>query len=179
MMSRALGRKDYDTVCAALPSGFTVRSAAGILFSRCALPCSSSRFLILLGASPETAAATADYIKMDCGMRGNARHPECGDGLHGARRGAVLHASLGTASGCLLNIVLDPVFILPWGLGMGAEGRGYLLSNCVACLYFFVLLFVKSGRIHMCVRPGMFRFRGPWWWRGCLVGIPAAVQNLC
>ena len=40
----------------------------------------------------------------------------------------------------LLNIVLDPVFILPWGLGMGAEGAGLatFLSNCVACLYFFV-----------------------------------------
>ena len=34
--------------------------------------------------------------------------------------GEALHASIGTMSGCLLNIILDPIFILPWGLNMGA-----------------------------------------------------------
>ena len=29
--------------------------------------------------------------------------------------GSSLHASIGTMSGCLLNIILDPIFILPWG----------------------------------------------------------------
>lgn len=36
--------------------------------------------------------------------------------------GASLHASIGTMSGCLLNIVLDPLFILPQGLNMGVAG---------------------------------------------------------
>ena len=27
--------------------------------------------------------------------------------------GAALHASIGTMSGCFLNIILDPIFILP------------------------------------------------------------------
>ena len=59
--------------------------------------------------------------------------------------GSTLHASVGTMSGCLLNIVLDPIFIMPWGLNMGAAGAGLatFLSNCVACAYFFVLLYVK------------------------------------
>ena len=30
--------------------------------------------------------------------------------------GEALHASIGTMSGCLLNIILDPIFILPWAL---------------------------------------------------------------
>ena len=29
--------------------------------------------------------------------------------------GASLHASIGTMSGCILNIILDPIFILPQG----------------------------------------------------------------
>ena len=37
--------------------------------------------------------------------------------------GAALHASIGTMSGCFLNMILDPIFIMPWGLGMGAAGR--------------------------------------------------------
>ena len=59
-----------------------------------------------------------------------------------------MHASLGTMTGCLLNIALDPIFIMPWGLDMGAAGAGLatFISNCVACGYFFVLLAVKRGK---------------------------------
>ena len=65
--------------------------------------------------------------------------------------GSTLHASIGTMSGCLLNMVLDPIFILPWGLGMGAAGAGLatFLSNCAACVYFFVLLFVRRGKTYV------------------------------
>ena len=94
--------------------------------------------------------------------------------------GATLHASIGTMSGCLLNIVLDPIFILPWGLNMGAAGAGCatFLSNCVACLYFFVLLFVRRGRTYVCLNPALARPRGDIA-RGVFgVGIPASIQNL-
>ena len=61
----------------------------------------------------------------------------------------------------MLNIVLDPIFILPWGLGMGAAGAGLatFLSNCFACLYFFVLLFVRRGATYVCLLPAMARPR--------------------
>ena len=64
-------------------------------------------------------------------------------------------------SGCLLNIILDPIFILPWGLNMGAAGAGLaaFLSNCVACLYFFALLAVRRGKTDVCVNPKMFSFQ--------------------
>ena len=67
--------------------------------------------------------------------------------------GSAVHASVGTMSGCLLNIVLDPIFIMPWGLGMGAAGAGLatFISNCVACLYFLVL-HRRQARAHLCLR---------------------------
>ena len=94
--------------------------------------------------------------------------------------GAAMHASIGTMSGCFLNILLDPIFILPWGLNMGAEGAGLatFLSNCVACLYFFVLLYVKRGRTYVCVNPKMFSFKRHIVVGVCAVGIPASIQNL-
>ena len=75
--------------------------------------------------------------------------------------GEALHASIGTMSGCLLNIILDPIFILPWGLNMGAAGAGCatFLSNCVACLYFFVLLLIKRKRTYVCVNPKMLSMK--------------------
>ncbi len=94
--------------------------------------------------------------------------------------GASLHASIGTMSGCLLNIILDPVFILPWGLNMGAEGAGLaiFLSNCAACVYFFVLLFVRRGNTYVCINPKKFAFCRDVVVGVCGVGIPASIQNL-
>ena len=62
--------------------------------------------------------------------------------------------------GCLLNIVLDPIFILPWGFNMGATGAGLatFISNCVACLYFFVLLYVKRKTTSVSINPKHFTF---------------------
>ena len=76
--------------------------------------------------------------------------------------GSAMHASIGTMSGCLLNIVLDPIFIMPWGFGMGAAGAGAatFISNCVACGYYFVLLAVKRGRTLRLRRSAQAQLRG-------------------
>ena len=94
--------------------------------------------------------------------------------------GASLHASVGTMCGCFLNIVLDPIFILPWGLNMGAAGAGLAtcLSNCVACGYFFVLLYVKRKSTFVCIDPRKFRMKKRIVFEVCSVGIPASIQNL-
>lgn len=83
-------------------------------------------------------------------------------------------------SGCLLNIVLDPIFILPWGLGMGAAGAGLatFLSNCVACAYFLILLAVKKGNTYVCIHPKEISLSGKIVAGVCGVGIPASIQNL-
>ncbi len=94
--------------------------------------------------------------------------------------GSSLHASVGTMSGCLLNMILDPVFILPWGLNMGAAGAGLatFLSNCVAFLYFLVLVFVRRKKTFVCILPQKFCLRKEIVLGICGVGIPASIQNL-
>ncbi len=82
--------------------------------------------------------------------------------------------------GAVLNIVLDPIFIMPWGFNMGAAGAGLatFISNCVACCYFFVLLAVKRGKTYVCVNPRKLSFDGRIVRSVCGVGVPAAIQNL-
>lgn len=94
--------------------------------------------------------------------------------------GASLHASIGTMSGCFLNMILDPIFILPGGLNMGAAGAGCatFLSNCFACIYFFILLYVKRKNTYVCVDPKRFGFKKEIVVGICSVGIPASIQNL-
>lgn len=94
--------------------------------------------------------------------------------------GAALHASIGTMSGCVLNIILDPIFILPWGLGMGAAGAGLatFLSNCFACCYFFVLLIVRKEKTNIRLHPKYLKLKKEIVLGVIEVGVPAAIQNL-
>ena len=179
MMSRALGRKDIDTVYRSSAFGFYCSIICGVLFS---LLCTvfGQPLLNLLGADANTAKATEEYLfwTVTCGATPAILNVVMAYLVRA--EGASLHASIGTMSGCILNIILDPIFVLPWGLNMGVEGAGLatFLSNCIACLYFFVLLFYRRKSTYVCIRPKMFRMRKDIVLGVCGVGIPAAIQNL-
>lgn len=179
MMSRALGRKDYDTVSRSSAFGFYCALGCGALFS---LACTLGKepLLALLGADAVTSQATADYMRWTVTFGAVPAILNVVMAYLVRSEGSALHASVGTMSGCLLNIVLDPIFILPWGFGLGAAGAGLatFLSNCVACLYFFVLLLVRRGKTFVCIRPRMFSFQKEIVLGVCGVGIPASIQNL-
>lgn len=179
MMSRALGSKDMDTVYKSSAFGFYCALFSGLLFS-VLYTVFSAPLLVVLGANAETAQATGGYLMWTVSFGAAPAILNVVMAYLVRAEGASLHASIGTMSGCLLNILLDPIFVLPWGLNLGAAGAGCatFISNCVACLYFFVLLFVRRGRTYVCINPRQFRptmriVRGV-----CGVGIPASIQNL-
>ena len=179
MMSRALGRKDFDTVHKSSAFGFYCALFCGIVFS---LLCTIAKapLLALLGADDVTRTATAAYMHwtVTCGAVPAILNVVLAYMVRS--EGASFHASIGTMSGCLLNIVLDPIFILPWGLNMGAAGAGLatFLSNCVACLYFFILLYIRRNSTCVCIRPRAFCLQKDIMLGVFGVGIPASIQNL-
>lgn len=179
MMSRALGRRDYDTVYRSSAFGFYCCIICSIIFS---IICTVGKnpLLGLLGADARTAASTAEYLKWTVTFGAAPAILNVVMAYLVRAEGASFHASVGTMSGCLLNIILDPLFILPRGFNMGAAGAGLatFLSNCVACLYFFILLYRKRGNTYVCIRPSMFRFKKDIVLGVFGVGIPASIQNL-
>lgn len=179
MMSRSLGKRDYETVYRSAAFGFYCSIFAGLLFS-IAYTVFQVPLLNLLGATEETLGATIGYARWTVTFGAVPAILNVVLAYLVRAEGAAMHASIGTMSGCFLNILLDPIFILPWGLNMGAEGAGLatFLSNCVACLYFFVLLYAKRGRTYVCVNPKMFSFKRHIVVGVCAVGIPASIQNL-
>ena len=179
MMSRSLGKKDYETVYRSSAFGFYCAVFAGLLFS-IVYTLLQTPLLRLLGATEETMGATVGYARWTVTFGAVPAILNVVMAYLVRAEGASMHASIGTMSGCFLNILLDPVFILPWGLNMGAEGAGLatFLSNCVACLYFFVLLYVKRGRTYVCVKPSMFKPDKHIVLGVFAVGVPASVQNL-
>lgn len=179
MMSRALGRKEFETVKKSSVFGFYCALAFALMFS---LLCTVFKqpLLILLGAAPKTIDATAAYMKWTVNFGAAPAIMNVVMAYMVRSEGAALHASLGTMSGCLLNIFLDPIFILPGSLNMGAAGAGLatFLSNCFACCYFFVLMFIKRKNTYVCINPRKFALRKAIVFGICGVGIPASIQNL-
>ena len=179
MMSRGLGRKDYDTVKRSSAFGFYFALIFGILFSA-AYTIFHVPMLRILGANTLTADATSEYLKWTVTFGAAPSILNVVLAYLVRSEGASLHASIGTMSGCVLNMILDPIFIMKGGLNMGAAGAGLatFLSNCAACMYFFVLLYVKRGKTYVCIRPSMFRPKKEITVGVFAVGIPAAIQNL-
>jgi hypothetical protein len=180
MMSRSLGQGDYERVRSSSAFGFYGALFSGLLFS---LLCTvfSSPLLNLLGADATTREATYNYMfwTVCCGAM-----PAILNAVQGymvRSEGSALHASIGGMSGCILNIILDPFFILPWGLNMGAAGAGLatFVSNCMACLYFLILAWVKKEKTFVCMDIRRLKKLPPGVVKGILgVGIPASIQNL-
>ncbi len=179
MMSRSLGRKDYETVRQSSAFGFYCSLFSGIVFS---FLCTvfKTPLLTALGADEVTRAATDSYLlwTVTCGAAPSILNVVMAYMVRS--EGASLHASIGTMSGCFLNMILDPVFILPWGLDMGAAGAGLatFLSNCFACGYFFVLLYWKRKHTFVSISPKKLKFQRFIVLGVCAVGIPASIQNL-
>ena len=180
MMSRSLGRGDYDMVRTSSAFGFYGAVFSGLLF---AVLCTLFRspLMVILGTDDTTWDATSRYMfwTVTCGAMPAILNVVQGQMVRS--EGASVHASIGTMSGCLLNILLDPFFILPWGLNMGAAGAGLatFLSNCVACGYFFVLSGVKRGKTFVCLDIRRLGKLNKDVVLGILgVGIPASIQNL-
>lgn len=180
MMSRSLGRGDYEMVRTSSAFGFYGAVFSGLLF---AVLCTVFRtpLMHLLGTDATTWEATANYMfwTVTCGAMPAILNVVQGQMVRS--EGASVHASIGTMSGCVLNIVLDPIFILPWGLNMGAAGAGLatFLSNCVACGYFFVLARAKRGKTFVCLDIRKLKKLSKEVVLGILgVGVPASIQNL-
>lgn len=178
VMSRAMGAGDEDTVrrstvfglyCAVLMA--LALSAAYLLFD--------GTFLRLLGADSVTAGKTGEYLFWTVGLGAAPAIFNVVMAYFVRAEGFAFHASLGTMSGCILNIILDPFFIMPWGLDMGAAGAGCatFVSNCAAALYFIMYIRLRSSG-SICLDPGLFPGSLNMAGDVCAVGVPAAIQNL-
>lgn len=179
MISRALGRKDYETAYKSSAFSFYFAIIAGLLFSSLAFFFNDG-LLVLIGADSTTMEATRAYLQWTVVLGAVPSILNVVMAYLVRAEGSAMHASIGTMTGCLLNIILDPVFVLPQFLGMGAEGAGLatFISNCIAVIYFLILNFVKRKDTYVSLdirRISLQRFvvLGV-----CAVGIPASVQNL-
>lgn len=179
MMSRAMGRGDQAAFEKSSVFSFYGATFGGVLLSL-AYIFFRPQVLLLLGATQQTEVATEKYLFWTVGIGAVPAILNVVIAYMVRAQGAPVHASVGVMSGCLLNIALDPFFILPSGLGLGAEGAGLAtcISNGISCVYFLVLIRMRSEKVYVCVNVKKLRFEKEILGEIFEVGIPAAMQNL-
>lgn len=179
LMSRKLGEKNYDDVKKASATGLYLGLFCAIFITTVTL-LFNPFVLKILGSSEITYEVTKDYLFWTVGLGAVPGIMNLLFSFIIRAEGRAIQASVGAMSGCILNIILDPFFILPFGLNMGAAGAGLatFISNTFACVYFLVLLFIIRKNTLVSLNPKHFTLRPDIIKNIFVVGIPGVFQNL-
>lgn len=179
LMSRSMGRKDMDTVKRASATGLYLALAGAFCLSMITIVFNGPT-LHILGTDAETFQATKDYLFWTVCLGAVPGIMSIMFSYLLRAEGHSLQASIGQMSGCILNIILDPFFILPFGLNLGAAGAGLatFLANCVACTYFLILIWKERDRTSVCLNPSFITLKKHVILEILIVGIPGVFQNV-
>ena len=92
--------------------------------------------------------------------------------------GAAFVASIGVSLGGILNIILDPLFVLPRFLSHGAVGAGMAtaISNMASMAFFILYIRIKRGTTIITLKPDGLRYTARHIRRILSVGFPSAAQ---
>lgn len=179
VVARCLGRKDPRKAKEASAFAFFGSLAAALLFSGLFLLLARP-ILTLCGATADTYAKSFGYARWTIVFGGFATVLNLLLANLVRAEGSAAHASIGVSLGGLLNILLDPIFVLPRFLGMGAVGAGLAtaLSNLAAVCYFLVYLYLRRDNTVLSASPSL-GVRGLSHGAEVLkTGMPSAVQYL-
>ena len=86
-------------------------------------------------------------------------------------------ASVGMAMGGIMNIILDPVFIQVFGLGVAGAAIATMLSNLAATLYFIMLIRSKKDTTVISLNPRYYTVKMGIPKEVLLVGLPSCMMN--
>lgn len=93
-------------------------------------------------------------------------------------QGSAAAAAAGVSMGGILNILLDPLFVLPQFLGLGAVGAGMAtaLSNLAAAIFFLLYIFFQRSHSAVNINPARLRRSFGYIKTVLLIGFPSALQ---
>ena len=156
-ISRALGQKNYDEANQMAATGFYASLAVGLFI------CVVGQIFLeplayLLGSTDTILPYTKDYLRV---ILFGAPWMVASFVLNNQLRfqGGAMYAMVGITTGAVLNIILDPLLILPEFMNLGVAGAGWatIFSQFVS----FCLLYLgcsKGSNIRIRIRNIRFRW---------------------
>ncbi len=150
--SIAMGRGDHETAEKTLGNCFVVQLVISILLT-IALLLWNRDFLLAFGASENTIAYGVEYmnvyalgtifVQLTLGMNAFI-----------TAQGFAKTGMLSVLIGAVANIILDPVFIFGFGMGVAGAAWATILSQAMSCAW--VLFFLCGKRTHLRLRVKNF-----------------------
>jgi len=177
MIARYLGRKQEERAGQVSVVAFWGGLAAAVLFSA-GFFLLAGPILRLLGVGEDTYTLAYEYARWTLVIGGPAAILNTLMANLIRAGGNAAAASIGVSMGGVINIILDPLFILPQFLGLGAVGAGMAtaISNALAMIFFLIYLRAKRGTTVISLWPGHLRYAREHIGSVLSIGFPSAVQ---
>lgn len=176
-LSRALGRKNPEDARQIASVSFWGGVASSIIFSLLFLALARP-VLVLCGATSDIYDIAFGYALwvIVIGGPGIILNTLLSNLVRA--EGSAAAASIGVSMGGIMNIILDPFFVLPQFLGLGAVGAGIAtaISNFAAAAYFLIYIAVRRENTIVSVNPARLRYTGKFIKTILTIGFPSAVQ---
>ncbi len=171
-ISRALGKKDYDSASEMAATGFFSALAVGVLI------CVGGTVFLeplsyLLGSTETILPYTESYLQM---ILLGAPFMIASYVLNNQLRfqGGAMYAMVGITTGAVLNIILDPILIFGFDMGVAGAGLATSISQAVS----FVLLLLGCGRgSNIRIRIRNFRLKWEYYYMILRGGLPSLARQ--
>lgn len=177
LLSRSLGRRDYDMVRRAGASAAWLAAAASLVYSF-AVFVWREPVLAALGADERSLPYASNYLFWTVTVGGLPTIMNMVLAHLIRAEGQSRRASFGMSLGGVLNVILDPIFIYDWGLGLAMEGAAIAtaLSNAAAMFYLLYYLLRPREESVVSLSPRYVCFGRSTAGEIFFVGLPATIQ---
>lgn len=176
-IARALGAKQSERARQLSSVAFWFGLLSGVFYSILFLIFAPS-ILVLCGATDATYDIVFHYAKWTIVIGGPAAVLNTLLANLVRAEGRAAAASFGVSMGGILNILLDPIFVLPQMLGMGVAGAGLAtaISNGAAVMFFLIYIVCRRTKTVLNIAP-----RYLYYTKECLkpilsIGLSSALQ---
>lgn len=174
VMAKAVGAgeledaRTYGSLCFYAALIFGVICTLGILLA-------SHSILGLLGANEEIMVYAEDYMRI---LSLGAPMMLLSTTLAGLLRadGAIKEGLLGNMGGTVLNIILDPIFILEFGWGVKGAAVATIMGNTLSTV-FYVWYVLRKGQI-LSLKPAYAARKIPSLFHIMAVGLPNGISGI-
>ena len=147
MMAMALGRGDREKALRYLGSSFSSVLVIGLAFTVILLVF-APELLVLFGASGNTLPFGLTYMRI-CALGTVFNMVGVGLNLFISSQGFSMTAMMSTVIGAILNIVLDPIFIYGFGMGVAGAAAATVISQAVSAVWILAFLMGRKCTVRL------------------------------
>lgn len=88
-------------------------------------------------------------------------------------------SAIGIAGAGALNVILDPIFIFGFHMGIAGAGLATCIANYISITFYLVMYYIRRKTTVVCFHPRYFRVGNRVCTRVLSVGVPAGLVLIC